>query len=124
MEKFKSKTGTVSRAPYELYMSFVDMRNFTTMLPEDKRDMVEADYDSITVNYQGFCIGAKVQQRIPYSYIELVDWGNSPVPFKIGLNFGCKNLTAILHRPHHMVINVAHTCAVMNKIFFHTHSIS
>lgn len=88
MEKFKSKTGTVSRTPYELYMSFVDMRNFTTMLPEDKRDMVEADYDSITVNYQGFCIGAKVQQRIPYSYIELVDWGNSPVPFKIGLNFG------------------------------------
>jgi len=88
MEQFKSKKGIVSKAPFELYMSFVDMRNFSQMLPEDKKDMVEADYDSITVNYQGFCIGAKVQQRLPYSYIELVDWGNSPVPFKIGLNFG------------------------------------
>lgn len=87
MEQYKSKTGIVSKAPYELYMSFVDMRNFTQMLPEDKRDMVEADYDSITVNVQGMCIGAKVHQRIPYSYIELVDWGNSPIPFKVGLNF-------------------------------------
>ena len=28
--------------------------------------------------------------------------------FKIGLNFGCKNLTAVLDRPYHMVINIAH----------------
>ncbi|MDD6365202.1 MAG: hypothetical protein PUA47_07660 [Bacteroidales bacterium] len=88
MEKYKSKTGTVSKPPYELYMSFVDMTNFTKMLPEDKKSMVEADYDTITVNFQGLCIGAKVQQRIPYSYIGLVDWGNSPVPFHVGLNFG------------------------------------
>jgi len=87
MEQYKSKTGIVSKAPYELYMSFVDMRNFVQMLPEDKRNMVEADYDSITVNVQGFNIGAKVTQRQPYSFIELVDWGNSPVPFKICLNF-------------------------------------
>lgn len=88
MDKFKSKTGIVSKAPYELYMSFCDMRNFTQMLPDDKKDMVEADYDTITVNYQGVCIGAKVQQRLPYSSIELVDWGNSPVAFKVNLNFG------------------------------------
>jgi len=87
MEQYKSKTGLVSKAPYELYMSFVDMRNFIQMLPEDKRSMVEADYDTITVNAQGINIGAKVNQRIPYSYIELVDWGSSPIAFKVGLNF-------------------------------------
>ncbi len=88
MENYKSKTGIVSKAPFELYMSFVDMRNFSQMLPEDKRDMVEADYDTITVSAQGFSIGAKVNQRVPYSYIELIDWGNSPIAFKVGLNFG------------------------------------
>jgi len=88
MEEYTSKKGIVSKAPYELYMSFVDMRNFVQMLPEDKRSMVEADYDTITVAVQGLNIGAKVTSRVPYSYIELVDWGNSPVPFKIELNFG------------------------------------
>lgn len=87
MQEYKSKKGVVSKAPYELYMAFVDMRNFLQMLPEDKRQSVQADYDTITANVQGFSIGAKVTRRLPYSHIELVDWGNSPVPFKVDLEF-------------------------------------
>ena len=44
--EIKSKRGTVSKAPYELYMVFADMRNFVQFLPEDKRADVTADYDS------------------------------------------------------------------------------
>ena len=45
MTEIESKHGIVSRQPYELYMSFVDMRNFLQMLPEDKKQGVQADYD-------------------------------------------------------------------------------
>jgi len=86
MTEYKSKTGTVSKSPFELYMTFVDMRNFSQMLPKDKRDMVEADYDTIKVNVQGYSIGAKVFTRTPYSLIELVDYG-APFAFKVSLNF-------------------------------------
>ena len=75
MTEIESKHGIVSRQPYELYMSFVDMRNFLQMLPEDKKQDVQADYDTITATVQGFNIGVKVHERVPYSRIELVDYG-------------------------------------------------
>lgn len=34
------------------------------------------------------------------------------------------DLPPVFHGPYHMVVDVAHRCAVINKIFFHTHSIS
>ena len=45
--EIKSKKGVVSKAPHELYMVFTDMRNFVQFLPEDKKQGVTADYDSI-----------------------------------------------------------------------------
>lgn len=86
MTEYKSKKGIVSKSPFELYMTFADMRNFSQMLPPDKKDMVETDYDTIKVTVQGYSIGAKVFSRIPYSCIELVDYG-SPVAFKVSLFF-------------------------------------
>ena len=44
MAEFESKHGIVSRAPYELYMGFVDMRNFMNFLPEDKKQGVTLLY--------------------------------------------------------------------------------
>ena len=34
MTQIESKHGTVSRQPYELYMSMTDLSNFVRMLPE------------------------------------------------------------------------------------------
>ena len=51
--EIKSKRGIVSKAPYELYMTFVDMRNFVQFLPEDKKQGVTADFDSIHAEVQG-----------------------------------------------------------------------
>ena len=76
-----SKHGIVSKSPFELYMAFVDMRNFLQMLPEDKRQGVEADYDTITATIQGFKIGIMVRDRIPYSMIQFIDNG---APFSFG----------------------------------------
>ena len=83
---FESKHGIISRQPYELYMSMVDLRNFQAMLPADKKDMITADYDTLTATVQGFNIGIKVHERVPYSRIELVDFG-APFAFHIELHF-------------------------------------
>ena len=70
--EIKSRKGVVSKVPYELYMVFADMRNFMQFLPEDKKEGVEADYDWIHAQVQGFNIGVKVTERIPYSRIEFI----------------------------------------------------
>ena len=85
MKEFKSKKATVSKAPYQLYMAFVDMRNFVQFLPEDKKEGVVADYDSIHATVQGFPIGVKVAERVPYSCLEFQDDG-APFPFRIKMH--------------------------------------
>ena len=84
--EIKSKRAVVSKAPYELYMMFVDMRNFVQMLPEDKKEGVEADYDSIHATVQGFSIGVRVNDRVPYSKIVYEDDG-APFKFTMTLHF-------------------------------------
>ena len=84
--EIKSKRAIVSKAPYELYMAFVDMRNFVQFIPEDKKGDVTADFDSIHATVQGFNVGVKVAQRTPYSRIEFVDDG-APFQFKLAMHF-------------------------------------
>lgn len=84
MAEFKSKHGTVSKAPYELFMVFTDMRNFLNMLPEEKKVGIEADFDYIKGTVQGFGVGVRVKERNPYSRIILEDDG---APFKFNVTF-------------------------------------
>ena len=84
--QYTSKHGTVSRPPYELYLSFSDMRNFLNMLPEDKRQGVTADFDTLDATVQGFHIGVRVKSRVPYSLIEVEDNG-APFRFTVALHF-------------------------------------
>lgn len=84
--EINSKKAVVSKAPYELYMGFVDMRNFLALLPEDKKEGVEADYDYIRATVQGFDIGVKVSERVPYSKISFVDDG-APFSFQMDMHF-------------------------------------
>lgn len=84
--EIKSRKGVVSKAPYEMYMAFVDMRNFLNFIPEDKKNDVEADYDSIRATVQGFTIGVRVTDRVPYSRIEFQDDG-APFQFRMTMHF-------------------------------------
>lgn len=86
MTNIESKHGTVSRQPHELYMAFTDLSNFARMLPEDKREMITADMDTLSATVQGFNVGIKVHERVPYSRIELVDYG-APFAFHIVIHF-------------------------------------
>jgi len=86
MTNIESKHGTVSRQPSELYMAFTDMSNFVRMLPKDKQEMITADMDTLSATIQGFNVGIKVHERVPYSRIELVDYG-APFAFHIVVHF-------------------------------------
>lgn len=84
--KINSKHRSVARAPYMLYMPFSDMRNFVAMLPEDKKQGVEADYDTIHATVQGFNVGVRVEERRPYSRIVYKDDG-APFQFTVNICF-------------------------------------
>lgn len=86
MAEYRSKRAVVSKPPYQLYMAFVDMRNFVQFLPEDKKADVTADYDTIHAVVQGFNIGVKVTDRVPYSKIEFADDG-APFHFSLKMCF-------------------------------------
>lgn len=86
MVQINSKHATVSRSPEALYMSFVDMRNFLNYLPEDKKKGITADCDTISASVQGFNIGVKIVERVPYSRITFKDNG-APFSFSVNLIF-------------------------------------
>ncbi len=84
--EIKSKHRSVARAPYMLYMPFSDLRNFVAMLPEDKKQGIEADFDSLHATVQGFNVGIRVEDRTPYSKITYKDDG-APFQFTIDVHF-------------------------------------
>lgn len=84
--KIKSKPAVVSKAPYELYMVFTDMSNFVRFLPEEKKADVTADFDSLHATVQGFSIGVRITDRVPYSRIDFADDG-APFKFALSMHF-------------------------------------
>ena len=86
MAQFNSKHGIVSAPQMALFMAFTDMRNFVNMLPEDKKQSVTADFDTLHGNVSGMDIGVKITRREPYSLIEIQDDG-APFHFTLSLHF-------------------------------------
>jgi ribosome-associated toxin RatA of RatAB toxin-antitoxin module len=84
--EINSKHSVVSRTPAELFMAFTDMRNFVNFIPEDKRNGVTADFDTLKAVVQGFTVGVKITERKPYSTIEVEDAG-APFAFHISIHF-------------------------------------
>jgi len=83
---YSSRHGLVNKRPEELYMAFTDMRNFTNMAPARYKEIMSADYDSISASVQGFRIGVRVDERQPYRLIRLGS-SESPVEFVAVLHF-------------------------------------
>ena len=75
----------VSRPASELFAIFSDLTNFTRGLPKEQLDkaVVVASADSIRGKMQGFEIGIKVGEKIPFSVVKYESFGPSPIPFRI-----------------------------------------
>jgi hypothetical protein len=75
----------VARPASELFAVFSDLTNFTRGLPQDQLEKasVVATSESIRGKMQGFEIGLKIGERIPFSLVKYESFGPSPVPFRI-----------------------------------------
>ena len=84
---YTSKHGLVAKQPEELYMAFTDLRNFARMIPAGKvKADIQADFDYLSAEVQGFRIGVRVDERQPYRLIRLGS-SESPVEFVAALHF-------------------------------------
>lgn len=81
LEEIKGKTVVVNKPAYAIYTAFSDLRNITAGLPQEFRDKVTVDQDSISGQVQGFSLGVKVNNRVPFSRIDLEGCGQTPFPF-------------------------------------------
>ena len=83
--EIKGKLVTINVPAYALYQAFCDMRNFVHNLPPDKKEKVTATEDTIEGDVQGMRMGAAIASRVPFSYIKLKEYGQTPIQFEVGL---------------------------------------
>ena len=81
MEEITGKTIVINRPSYAIYSAFSDLRTIVSALPEQYRDKVTADQDSVIGNVQNFEIGIKVNNRTPFSRVDFEQYGQMPFPF-------------------------------------------
>ena len=71
-------------------MAFCDMRNFKNLAQAGAQagvqDEIQADYDTLSIEVQGFRIGVRVDERQPYEVIRIIS-SESPVEFVAALHF-------------------------------------
>lgn len=96
--EIKGKAVTINVPAHALYTAFADMRHFIQNLPEDKKQGIVATQDTIEGQVQGFSMGAAVCERVPFSFIKIKEYGQTPFPFEVGLFFdACDVQKTIFH---------------------------
>ncbi len=83
----KGKAATINVPAHALYTAFADMRHFIQNLPDDKKQGIEATADTIEGDVKGMRMGAQVTERVPFSYVKIENYGQTPFPFEVGLFF-------------------------------------
>lgn len=85
--EIKGKSVTINVPAHALYTAFADMRHFIQNLPEDKKHGIVATQDTIEGEVQGLRMGAAVCERVPFSFIKIKEYGQTPFPFEASLFF-------------------------------------
>ena len=85
MEEIKGKTIVINKPSYAIYTALSDLRNITAGLPEQYREKVTVDSDTILAKVQNFEIGIKVNNRTPFSRIDFEQYGQCPFPFLLSI---------------------------------------
>ena len=79
----KGRTVRIQQPASQIFAIFSDLTNFTKSLPEDigKKANIVSTCDTLSGNVQGFDLGIKVAERIPFSLIRYEQYGRGPFPF-------------------------------------------
>lgn len=85
----KGRSVVVRQPANVLFTLFSDLTNFTRNLPQEMRDKadLQSTPDTLLAKVQGFEMGIKVEERIPFISIKYIQNGNSPIPFSLFVFF-------------------------------------
>jgi len=66
-----------------IFALFSDLTNFTKSLPSEmlQKNGVVATTDTLIAKAQGFEIGLKIEEKVPYTLVRYGQFGNSPVAY-------------------------------------------
>jgi hypothetical protein len=86
-EHIVGKNVFIDKQPIMLYSKFCNMQGIVDALPEDKKENIQITEDSLSVKVYGMEIGVKLTERVPFSKLGFVQYGNTPFPFNLTLHF-------------------------------------
>ena len=87
--KVLGKKVPVNQPAERIFAAFSDLSNFTKNLPEEHRDKVRADTDTLIIQAQGFELGIQVAERTPCSVVRFEPFGAQTLfPFTIWIRIG------------------------------------
>lgn len=77
----KGKEVILKKPPMVIFGMFSDLSMLVAGLPDEYKAKVQADKDSIHIEYKGISMGIKVERREPFSLVVLKDDGQSFISF-------------------------------------------
>ena len=79
----------VNQPAERLFAAFSNLSNFVKNLPEEHRNQVRADSDTLVVQAQGLEMGIQVAERTPNTTIRFEQFGGQKLfPFTIWIHIG------------------------------------
>ena len=79
----------VNQPTERVFAAFSDLSNFSKNLPEEHRDKVRADADTLVVQAQGLELGVRVMERIPCTQVRFEQYGAQTLfPFTFWVHIG------------------------------------
>ena len=79
----KGREALLKRPPMTIFSLFSDLSLLVQNVPEEYGGKIQADKDSIRIEYKGIKFGITVDRREPFSLVVLKDDGQSFLPFTI-----------------------------------------
>ena len=79
----------VNQPAERVFAAFSDLSKLTEKVPEEHRDKVRADADTLIVQAQGFELGIRVVERTPCHQVRFENYGAQTLfPFTIWIHIG------------------------------------
>ena len=79
----------VNQPAERIFSAFTDLSNFVKNLPDEHRDKVRADTDTIVVQAQGFELGVQIVERTPFTTLRFEQYGAQILfPFTFWVHIG------------------------------------
>ena len=107
MEDIIGKTVVINKPAYQLYNAFSDLPSLAGGVPEQYKDKLTVGADFLLFTVQGFSLGVKVHDRVPFSRVDFEQYGQAPFPFLISFFFEpSDDTTTFFHIELHAELNM------------------